>query len=142
MTDYISKSTIDIAAPRESVWHALTDLESLSKIMFGSTIETTWEVGTPIIYKGEWEGKKFEDKGIIVEFNEPTLLRTTHFSPMSGQPDVPENYHPLDFQLDDVETGTRVTLTQANNPSEEAAQHSSDNWSTALNTLKEVAEAS
>jgi uncharacterized protein YndB with AHSA1/START domain len=141
MADFISRTSIDIAAPRQSVWDVLTDLETLRAVMFGSTVETTWEVGTPILYRGEWNGKSFEDKGVIVEFDPPRLLRTTHYSPMSGEPDAPENYHPLDFRLDDVEGKTSVTLVQANNPTQEAADHSSENWKTALATLKKIAEA-
>lgn len=142
MTDYIATSTIDIAAPPESVWHTLTDLESLQQIMFGSIVETTWEVGTPIVYRGEWQGKQFEDHGVIVEFNEPHALRTTHYSPMSGKPDVPENYHPVDWLLEQTQSGTTVTLNQANNPTQDAADHSSENWNAALATLKQITEAS
>lgn len=136
MKDHISRSSIEIAAPPETVWHAITDPHVLGKLMFGSEIVTSWEVGSPILYRGSWEGKPFEDKGVIVEFDEPRRLRTTHYSPMSGQPDIPENYHEIEYLLEDVQAGTRVTLSQNNNPTEDAARHSDEMWSTLLKSLK------
>ncbi|HEY5320064.1 MAG TPA: SRPBCC domain-containing protein [Galbitalea sp.] len=140
MTDHISRSSIEIAAPAEAVWHAITSPEILGKLMFGSEIVTTWEVGSPILYRGAWEGKPFEDKGVIVEFDEPRRLRTTHFSPLSGAPDIPENYHELEYLLEKLHDGTRVTLTQNNNPTGDAAKHSDEMWSALLTALKKVVE--
>jgi uncharacterized protein YndB with AHSA1/START domain len=140
MTDHISRSSIEIAAPTETVWHAITSPEILGELMFGSEIVTTWEVGSPILYRGSWEGKSFEDKGVIVEFDEPRRLRTTHFSPLSGAPDIPENYHELEYLLEKLHDGTRVTLSQNNNPTEDAAKHSDEMWSALLTALKKVVE--
>jgi uncharacterized protein YndB with AHSA1/START domain len=141
MSDFVSTSIIDIDAPAESVWFALTDLPTFSQVMFGSEVVTSWEIGSPILFRGEWEGKPFEDKGEVLESDKPSVLRTTHFSPMSGEPDVPENYHEVAYRLEPIPTGTRVTLTQDNNPTEEAARHSNENWAMALKNLKAEAEA-
>jgi uncharacterized protein YndB with AHSA1/START domain len=140
MADHISRSSIEIAAPAETVWHALTTPEVLGELMFGSEIVTTWEVGSPILYRGTWEGKPFEDKGVIVEFDEPRRLRTTHFSPLGGAPDIPENYHELEYLIEPLHDGTRVTLSQNNNPTEGAAKHSDAMWSGFLASLKKVVE--
>jgi outer membrane protein TolC len=48
----------------------------------------------------------------------------THFSPLSGEEDVPENYHVLAYEVEEVDGETRVRLTQDNNSSPEAAEHS------------------
>jgi hypothetical protein len=64
----------------------------------------------------------------------------THFSPMSGQPDVPENYHTIHLELDEQDGGTHVTLDQDNNPTREAAEHSRANWAQMLEGVKAVAE--
>jgi hypothetical protein len=47
-------------------------------------------------------------------------LRYTHFSPLSGEPDVPEHYHTVTVDLTEDEDGTLVALTQDNNASEDA----------------------
>jgi hypothetical protein len=46
-----------------------------------------------------------------------------HFSPLSSQPDVPENYHNVTIELSGERRQTKVTLTQDNNENEEARQH-------------------
>jgi hypothetical protein len=64
----------------------------------------------------------------------------THFSPLSGQEDRPENYHTLVYELAESDGRTRVSLSQDNNPSQEAADHSQANWEKMLTGLKEVVE--
>jgi uncharacterized protein YndB with AHSA1/START domain len=141
MTDHVSRTSIEIAAPAEAVWHAITTPEVLGSLMFGSRVKTTWQVGTPILYQGEWQGTPFEDKGVIVEFDEPRRLRTTHYSPLSGEPDIPENYHEIEYLLEPLHDGTRITLSQDNNPTEEAAKHSDEMWGAMLKSLKDLVEA-
>jgi uncharacterized protein YndB with AHSA1/START domain len=108
--------------------------------MFGTDVHTTWKVGDPITYRGEWEGAAYEDKGTILEVQPGKLLKSTHFSPLSGEADLPENYHTVTYILSEVSGQTRVTLTQDNNPSPDAAEHSRQNWELILAGLKDVVE--
>ena len=140
MRKELAVAEIDIAAPAEQVWHVLTDNALLGEVMFGSEVVTDWQVGSPIVYRGEWEGKPFEDKGEILELDEPTRLRVTHFSPLGGDADVPENYHEVQYDLAQQGDTTHVTLTQDNNADAAAAEHSTANWQTMLESLKKVSE--
>jgi uncharacterized protein YndB with AHSA1/START domain len=141
MADHVASATIEIDAPRGEVWTALTDPEQIEKYMFGSQVVTDWQPGSPIVWKGEYEGKTYEDKGEIVEVEPERRLKVTHFSPLSGQEDVPENYHTVLYELEKDGEKTRVSLTQDNNSSAEAAEHSKGNWEKMLAGLKEVVEA-
>jgi uncharacterized protein YndB with AHSA1/START domain len=140
MTGFESVSEIDIAATPEKVWAALTDNDSFGQAMFGTEVVTDWKIGSPIVYRGEFEGKTFEDKGEVVELTPPTRMRLTHFSPTSGDEDKPENYHELRFDLEPAAAGTHVILTQDNNATQKAADHSQGNWDTMLGLLKKVVE--
>jgi uncharacterized protein YndB with AHSA1/START domain len=133
MTGYESVSAIDIGADRETVWEALTDSARLGEAMFGTQIDTDWQAGSPIRYHGEFEGKSFEDAGEVVELSRPTRLRITHASAGSDT-------HELRFDLEPTAAGTHVTLTQDNNATEKAAEHSRGNWDTMLGLLKSVVE--
>jgi uncharacterized protein YndB with AHSA1/START domain len=141
MADHVANASIEIDAPAGEVWTALTDPEQIQKYMFGSQVVTDWQPGSPIVWKGEYEGKKYEDKGEIVEIEPERRLKVTHFSPLSGQEDIPENYHTVLYELEKNGEKTRVSLTQDNNSSEEAAEHSRANWEQMLAGLKEVVEA-
>ncbi len=106
-----AKATITINAPKSKVWEAFTTPRLLKKIFFGADMITDWKVGSPIIYKGEWEGKPYEDKGTILKFVPEQLLVTTHWSPLSGVPDTLENYHTVTYELSGQDGVTRLTIT-------------------------------
>ena len=141
MTGRVAIAETDIRAPRSKVWRALTDPDEIEKYMFGSRVETDWKPGSRITWKGEYEGKKYEDKGEVLEVERERRLKLTHFSPTSGEEDVPENYHTLVYELEESDGKTHVSLSQDNNKSEEAAEHSRANWDKMLSGLKDVVEA-
>ena len=140
MTGRVATAEAEIRAPRSKVWQALTDPDQIEKYMFGSRVETDWKPGSPIVWKGEYEGKKYEDKGEIIEVEPERRLKVTHFSPLSGEEDAPENYHTLVYELEEDDGKTHVSLSQDNNPTDEAAEHSRANWEKMLSGLKEVVE--
>ena len=137
----IATASVTIDASRNRVWRALTDPNIIRKYMFGSEVTSDWRVGGTITYAGEYEGKKYEDHGKILEIRAPELLRSTHFSPLSGQPDAPENYHTLTYRLEEDGDSTRLQLTQDNNPTVAEAEHAAGNWKSMLDGLKSVVES-
>ncbi|MGO4691145.1 SRPBCC family protein [Glaciibacter sp. 2TAF33] len=141
MNDFIARAQTTIAAPASRVWKALTDPGLIRQYMFGTEVITTWEPGTSIRYRGEWEGKPYEDKGTILDFEPEKRMRSTHFSPLGGQPDAPENYHTLTYTLAEEGGRTTVTLTQDNNPDQAAAAHSESMWQPMLESLRELVES-
>lgn len=136
----IAKAQIDIDAPANRVWDALVNPEMIRQYMFGTNAVSEWNEGAPIVWKGEWEGKPYEDKGVILQLKPLHLLQYSHFSPLSGQPDVPENYHTVTVELAPAGAGTSVTLSQDNNASEEEREHSEQNWGMMLTSLKRFLE--
>jgi uncharacterized protein YndB with AHSA1/START domain len=139
--NFVAKAEIDVGAPPSDVWKALTDPELIAKYFFGSQVKTDWRPGSPIVWTGEYQGKSYEDKGEVLGVEPNRRLRVTHFSPMTGQPDKPENYHTLTWELDERGDATHVSLTQDNNGSEEEAEHSTANWEMVLGGLKKTVEA-
>jgi uncharacterized protein YndB with AHSA1/START domain len=147
MSTAVAEVSIVVAAPRARLWEALTDPVLISEYFMGATVTTDWRVGRPITWAGEWKGKPYEDKGEILEFRPEERLSYSHWSPMSGTDDVPDNYHVVTIELDDVEGGTEVTLTQQNlagGISESDRSHRAEyekNWRMVLEGLKKTAEA-
>jgi uncharacterized protein YndB with AHSA1/START domain len=140
MADHVATAEVAISASPAQVWAALTDPEQIKKWMFGTDVESAWTHGSPIVWRGEYDGGTYEDKGEIVEVDPPHHLRFTHFSPLSGGADVPANYHNVSYDLQERGDRTYVTLRQDNNPSEDAAKHSAVTWDQMLKVLKEVVE--
>lgn len=139
--DLVAKATTSVDAPREAVWKALVSPDAIWQYMFGTTVVTDWQRGSRISWKGEWKGKPYEDKGVILQIEPERVLEYSHFSPLSGQPDVPENYHVVRITLSEANGRTDVTLTQNRNATKEEQQHSEANWKQMLEGLKKYAEA-
>jgi uncharacterized protein YndB with AHSA1/START domain len=138
----IARAATTIQAPAGDVWQALVTPETIAKYMFGAQVDSDWREGSPIVWKGEWQGKPFEDKGKILRVEAPRVLQYSHYSPLSGQPDAPESYHTVTIELAEQGPGrTRVTLTQDGNRDAEAREHSEKNWGAMLDGMRKVLEA-
>lgn len=136
----VAVATVTIDAPRERVWKALVTPSQITQYMFGTNVQSDFQPDSPITWKGEWKGKPYEDKGRILEARAGERLRYTHFSPLAGLPDKPENYHVVTIDLGGEGSSTRVTLSQDNNPSDQARRESEKNWTAMLNALKRLLE--
>jgi uncharacterized protein YndB with AHSA1/START domain len=136
----IAKASTLIDAPIDKVWTALITPESIKQYMFGTTVASEWREGSPITWKGEWEGKPYEDKGVILKLQPQRTLEYSHFSPLMGRPDKPENYHRVKIDLSRAGDQTRVDLAQDNNLTEEARAHSEKNWNMMLAAMKDFLE--
>lgn len=140
MAGLVASAEIDIAASPAVVWQALTDPDRIKRYFFGAIVETDWQPGSAITWSGEYNGQPYQDKGAVVEVQPEKVLVITHFSPMSGQPDVPENYHTITYGLSERAHQTHLTLSQDNNATEEEVDHSRNNWQTMLGALKDLVE--
>ncbi len=138
--DHVAKASITVNAPISKVWDALVNPAALKQYGFGATVVSDWREGSPIIWKGEWQGKSFEDKGVILQLQPGRVLQYSHFSPLSRLPDTLENYHTVTYELSADGNRSRVTLTQDNNPTEQARDHSQKNWEMMLGAMKKFLE--
>jgi uncharacterized protein YndB with AHSA1/START domain len=137
----VARQSVRINAPPAKVWDALINPAAIKKYMFGTTAVSHWKPGSSITFKGEWQGKPYEDHGAILRLEPERVLEYTHFSPLSGLPDRPENYHTVTFELSAAgNDATVLTLSQDNNTSEQAREHAEKNWGVMLADLKKLLE--
>ncbi len=136
----IAKASINIDASSKKVWDALVNPQSIKQYMFGTNVVSDWHEGSPIFWRGEWQDKPYEDKGTILQFKPGQKIQYSHFSPLSGVPDKPENYHTVTVELSANGNQTHVLLTQDNNANDEERTHSEQNWEMMLTGLKKFVE--
>jgi uncharacterized protein YndB with AHSA1/START domain len=136
----IAKTSIQINAPVDIIWKALVTPGSIKQYMFGTNVVSDWREGAPIIWRGEWQGKAYEDKGVILQFIQGRILQYSHYSPLSGLQDRPENYHTVTIELNAEGVQTHVSLAQDNNATEDERIHSEKNWEMMLTSLKKFIE--
>jgi len=128
----------DINVPAATVWEALTDRETIRKFMWGTHATSDWKEGSTLTFEGEWQGKSYHEKGIILGIEKGKLMRYTYLS--TGFEDKPENYAIITYQLSGGDEKTTLTVTQEGAKDEEALQHSKEGWRSMLGNLKNILE--
>ena len=137
---FVATTSIVIDAPSSRVWDALTQPDLIKHYLFGTQVTTDWKVGSSITYTGVWQGKAYEDKGQVLQVEPGKLLVSTFWSSLSGVADLPENYQTVCYELAPDGAGTRLTVTQDNNATQDAASHSEQNWAMVLDGMKKLLE--
>ena len=56
--DRIAKATTTVDAPVTKVWDAFVNPRIIKQYMFGTDVASDWKKGSPITWKGEFQGKK------------------------------------------------------------------------------------
>jgi uncharacterized protein YndB with AHSA1/START domain len=131
-----AKCRIQIDNTVDEAWKALVNPEIVEKYMLGSKQLSDWRKGSSIIWKKDFNGRKFEDKGEILEITPRKSLKYTHYSPASGRPDATENYQTVSVTLKENANGALVELTSDNNASENEKAMTEHIWAYYLQGLK------
>ena len=132
----IAKSSIQINNTVDEAWKALVDPEIVAKYMLGSQQVSDWQKGSSIIWRKDFNGRRFEDKGEILEITPQKSLKYTHYSPASGKPDAPENYQTVSVTLQENAKGTTIELSSDNNASEKEKEMTEQIWAYYFQGLK------
>ena len=140
-TGRIAKASITIAAPRHKVWRALVNPLAIKRYMFGTTVRSDFRAGSTISWKGEWEGKSFEERGTILTLHPNETLTYTQMSGRQGLWGKPASVHTVTMTLSPAGNQTHVELTQDNNADDDALAHSEEKWVMMLMGLKRFVES-
>jgi uncharacterized protein YndB with AHSA1/START domain len=136
----VAKKSVTIKASKAKVWDAITNPAVIKQYFFGTEAVSDFKKGSPIIYRGVWEGKSYEDKGTILEVEKEKLLKHNYWSSFSGTEDIPANYANITYQLSGSDGAVTLSVVQDNVASEEVRDHSEKNWEMVFNGMKELLE--
>jgi uncharacterized protein YndB with AHSA1/START domain len=137
----IVETSISVDATPAQVWKTLITPKLIKKYLMGTDVSSDWNEGSTITYTGEYEGKKYHDKGIIKKIEPEKVLQSTYWSSMSGKEDKPENYNLVTYKITKRDDKTFITLSQDNISTEKEKEHATENWGMVLKKLKEVVES-
>lgn len=135
------KKSITLNASITKVWDALINPIIIKQYFFGTDTISNWKQGSPIVWKGSWEGKTYEDKGTILKIVPEKLLEANYWSSFSGKPDIPENYAIFSYELSANNGKTILTIGQEDNfTTPEQRENAWQHWDVVIKGLKEVVE--
>ena len=136
-----SDSTVTILAPAKKVWLALTSPDLVKQWQYGSDLLTTWEVGTPIVFRNDWNGQVFEQKGTVLEYSPESRLKYSLFVPRPDLQDIPEHHFFMIYELAEGD-GITSLLVRQEDPRPSLPDESSGGGDApdVLSTLKELVE--
>jgi uncharacterized protein YndB with AHSA1/START domain len=129
----VVERTFPVSAAK--LWDAFATSEGFAASYAGVTVECDWKVGSPIVWSGEWEGKKFRDEGTLKVYDRPKLFVYTYWTSFWGPEPDPAAIQVLKNEFLPVEGGTKLVITQTNIPTAEARDHSAANWKELLDKL-------
>jgi len=137
----ITDSVVDILAPARKVWLALTVPDLVRQWQYGSHLSTTWEPGTPIVFRNEWDGQVFEQKGTVIEFTPVSRLKYSLFVPRPDLQDIPEHHFFMTYELTESDEATSLLVRQEDpRPSPPGESPGGDEGPDVLSLLKELVE--
>jgi uncharacterized protein YndB with AHSA1/START domain len=144
------KNLITINAPASKVWDALTNPGQTKKYMFGCETVSDWKPGSPLLWKGKYEGKEMIFvKGNIVEINPGKHLIYTVIDPNNTSiADTPENYLTVTYNLKEEDGQTTLAVSQGDyskvaegEKRYQEAFNKGEGWNPILAAVKNLAEA-
>ena len=138
----VAKTEIEINVDVSKVWNALIDPELIKLYLFGTEAVSDWKVGSYIIFRGSWEGKFYEDKGLILKSETNKIFEYAYWTAFSSLEDKIENYVDITYELVGKGLSTLLTVYQGGVANEEMVTGVSENWNVVLQGLKKIVEES
>lgn len=141
MTSFTINKKIEINAPTERVFSALTNSKEIPQYFPLQSVKSEWEVGKEVLYKGEVDDVSFTDFGVIETLSFPQTYRYRYWSDSHGTERTTENYLTITYQLEEISTGTLLTVVQNNIKSKDLYELMNNQvWDFLLSSLKSYVE--
>jgi uncharacterized protein YndB with AHSA1/START domain len=114
-TDRIQKEIV-LKAPRSRVWKAISDSREFGDWFKVDMSGVTFEAGKPARGKMTYPGHEGHPFEIVIDRIEPERLFSFKWHPYGIDPNYDYSDEPMtliEFELDEVEAGTRLTVTES-----------------------------
>jgi uncharacterized protein YndB with AHSA1/START domain len=138
--DLTAKAETEILADVSKVWDALINPAQIKQYLYGFDAISDWKIGSPIIFRGEYEGKTFEDKAVIRFLQPNRKFGYAYWSPFFETEDTPENYVDFTFYLEPQGKATLLKVTRGQIKSHEQHEKECEGLRIFLQNIKKLFE--
>ena len=133
LPDHVCSILIDV--PVEDVWNEITKTGSIQRPLYNTVLDIDLQPGGRLRYSSP-DRKRVFVAGEVLEVDPPRRLQHTYIFAMRPEPPTV-----VTWELEPVQTGTRVTLTHAGWTSEHTDPHKHEaGWNEILGLLKSELE--
>ena len=144
----IINNSIEINAPAQNVWDALTNPEKTKVYMFGCEALSNWKIGSELLWKANYEGNDMIFvKGHIVNIEPLKKLIYSTLDPNSAIEDIPENYLNVTYELTENFGKTILNVSQGDYSKVADGQrrycealNNGEGWNPILEEIKKLVE--
>lgn len=147
MEKMMAHGSVQVASTVARVWDALTQPRFTRQYMFGCEIVCDWQVGSPLLWRGVFNGQEVVAvKGTLTAYAPHVTFAFTTFDPNSTLADVPENYTTVTYTLEPAGSGVRLSVTQgdfatvADGARRFAEVNAEGGWQGLLEKIRDLAE--
>ena len=137
----LATTSISIHATPAEVWQALTNPTIIKQYMYGTETTTNWELGSPITFTGEYQGRPYIDKGVILDINPERVLSYSYWSSLSGTDDFEDNYAHIAYHISAFDEESILVITQDNLEDDEEVIKAEENWMNVSKEIKRIVES-
>ncbi len=140
MNSFTISKEIFIKANREAIFELLTTADQITKYYPYESVESDWQLGGKVLFRGSVDDREFIDYGVIEALSNPKEFGYRYWSDNHGTERVPENHHTISYRLKPRNGGTVIELTHGNVNSREYYLAMNSIWNSLLEGLKNYAE--
>jgi uncharacterized protein YndB with AHSA1/START domain len=135
-----SQQAVSLNTTPMHLWEILTQGAYSKQYMYNCVVESDWQVGSPITWKGHYQGYDAFQKGEILEITPLQRIKFTTFDPNYGMEDIPKNYIHVTYQIASTEESTTqlIVTNETFDGNDERMQHINDGWKAVLAKIEEI----
>ena len=136
----VARVSATVNASRAKVWDAFVNPETIKRYTPVTNVVSEWRESSPIVWKGELEGKTFEMRGTVLRLDPQRLLEYEQARPIFRPSRSPDGFHRVTIELADEGPQTHISVTEQGNTTERERAHTEGGWRLALANMKALLE--
>jgi len=138
---FSATASIIINAPPSRVWVELTKPQFIEQVLFDRQASGGWRIGSPILYRGVWQGKSNEGTAEFLQVEPERLVLSSLWNSPSAVAGNPTNFMTVRYELAASGDGTELTLIQENDAMQPGpVDIPQEDWVEALEDIKQRLE--
>lgn len=139
--EFLVEKRITINAGIDDAWDALVSPAKIQQWLNVTSMSTSWEPGSPVMFSTILEGTHYRFHGTVRHYDEEQKqLQYSYWSKLSRLPDLPENHAIVTMSLQDNGEQTILLVKQERFSGEDDYRHANFHWEMTTRAFRKFVE--